>query len=184
MQADLEGSEKPHSAGCLIMVIKRRKTLNIRIAAVETLSAVRKALYRVRASRRMLESLYARSRDPPLESLIEAHIKLESLLEAVALRLETIAFIGIVTKELVEAPFKVIREASSLRNMLPPDLANLISEIDEAMTAIYEAAAPAEYYGIAPTDYSDPSEEAEKILKEAETLARRRMEKLVAGEES
>jgi division protein CdvB (Snf7/Vps24/ESCRT-III family) len=166
------------------MVIRRRKISNIRVAAVETLSAVRKALYRARASRRMLESLYSRSRDPSIAGLIEAHLKLESLLEAVALRLETIAFIGIVTKELVEAPFKVVREASTLRNVLPPDLANLISEIDEALTVIYESAAPAEYYGVAPEGYGDPSEEAKKILEEAETLARRRMEKLVAGEES
>lgn len=165
------------------MVLRKGKTLNLRVAAVEALGSVRMALYRVRSSRRMLESLYQRSRDPNLRGLIEAHVKIESILEAVALRLETIAFIGIVTKELVEAPLKVVKEALGFRNMLPPDLANLISSIDEALTAIYEESAPADYYG-AKVEVGDPSREAEKILKEAEAVARRKMDSLAAGEES
>ncbi|GAB6148357.1 hypothetical protein [Stetteria hydrogenophila] len=160
------------------MLTRKRREINVRIAAVETLSIVRKALYRVRSSKRMVEAVYSRSGDPALRNLIESHVKLETILEAVALRLETIAALGMVTKEMVEAPLRVVKEALSLRKTLPPDVAGMVSELDEALTVMYEVAAPAEFYGLDPASYGDPSEEARRVLREAEVQARERMRKL------
>lgn len=160
------------------MTPKSSRKANVRVRVVEALNTVRQALYKARSSRRMLESLYARSHDPSLMRLIEVYLKLELLLEAVALRLETVALTGVVARELVEPPLRVAREASALRDTLPPDLADLILEVDRSLAAIHDMAAPADYYGLN-LDEGNISDDVQRILREAEAVAKRRLEELI-----
>jgi len=132
---------------------------------LRALTEIRRAQVRIRIARSRLEAL----------NDIEGAVRLEALnevLERIALRLETILVLSTASPELLRALVTAGRALEPLRHHAPPDIKQMIVEVQETLDKIQNTLTPVEPV------VSNPSivgGEAEEVLREAMEVARRKV---------
>ncbi len=132
---------------------------------LEALSQSRRALIAVRRGIALLEN----SPNPPRDMLKSLYV-MESVIEAVIVRLETILVVGGAAGSLVVEPLKLVKEASRRLTGLPPELYGYLQEVEAQLNSI------ADVYDVeaisARLQGRDlPGSRIEEILEEAERAA-------------
>ena len=152
---------------------RRGRRKDDKAVVLEALTQSRRALIAIRRGIALLEN----SSNPPRDMLKSLYI-MESILEAVIVRLETILVIGGAAGSLAAEPLRLVKAASKRLTSLPPELYGYLQEIETQLTSIADA------YGVETlTSASRDSlgAKAEEILREAERAAE---EKLARRRES
>jgi len=131
---------------------------------LRALTEIRRAQVRIRIARSRLEAL----------NDIEGAVRLEALnevLERIALRLETILVLSTASPELLRALVTAGRALEPLQHHAPPDIKQMIVEVQETLDKIQNTLTPVEPV------VSNPSigDEAEEVLREAMEVARRKV---------
>ncbi len=152
-----------------------RGRVNPRRVLIDALAAVRRAQVEVRRAKARL-SYMARQGYPlgEIRGLMENLEALDLVLERIGTRLTTILATGLLTKELLALPRELL-EASSRLEGLPPSIMEALSEVGDLLDSVYQAA-PSQSLDHAVVVEESVSREAEAILEEARSAARRRVE--------
>ena len=148
---------------------RRGRRKDNKAVVLEALTQSRRALIAIRRSIALLES----SSNPPVDMLKSLYV-MESIMEAVIVRLETILVIGGAAGSLAIEPLRLVKEASRKLTSLPPELYGYLQEIETQLTSIahvYEVEA------LTPSlrDKDLPGTKADEILREAEKAAEERL---------
>jgi hypothetical protein len=115
------------------MFRKRKTRENPRIAVAQALTLTRRALQALDRAVWKARSLGEEGR-----SLLYYIVVLQLVLERVALRLETIANTGIITRGMLATPMMLVKESMSWLKAASIDVAPLIYDIDSILTGLYE----------------------------------------------
>ncbi len=133
---------------------------------MRALAKIRRAQIRIRIARSKLESL----------NDIEGAVRLEALneiLERIALRLETILILGVVSSELLRVLTTTKVAVESLKQYAPPDIGHVVMEIQQVIGKICNSM---NLVGLTDHDINvDKAEEVENFIREAMEIARRRV---------
>lgn len=153
---------------------KRQPRINPRIAVIQALSAARQALLKTRMQIRRIRILAGK--DESARSMLESLYAAEALLERVVLRLETISVAGIVTREGLDIPLRIVRWMSENTKGLPPDVSSVLSFVDEALSVAYAGSGlgDADVASVMRSDH-ETNADVEEIIREAYSIASLRL---------
>ncbi|MET1102118.1 MAG: hypothetical protein ABWW69_06575 [Pyrodictiaceae archaeon] len=119
------------------MIFKRRRKKSLRVALLEAVVSARLASTNLSILANRLKRLRRMSNDNKIDDLIRRVTGLQITLEAIALRLETLASTGIVSSEDLSIVYAVLRKAIATYKSLSPEVAPML---DEVVRSIVEAA--------------------------------------------
>ena len=156
------------------MLFRRRRQKSPRIRMLELIVSIRYAVSKLGLSIAKVNATYQRTRDPSLLQLMQNLLRLQAALEVLAVRLETLANVGIVSAETLTTVRQVVAELRGKFGDIAPGITSMLADLENSIAAIATSS------GVEFTVESSPSISAEvrRILEEAEVIARQRMEEI------
>ena len=146
---------------------------------LELAVAVRYASSRLGLEVNRLRRSYERTRDPALLELLRAVLHVQTVLEILAVRLETLASIGIVVSEDLSLLRDVLAAVRSKYAGLQPMLESVLFELENATAAL--AADTSLDVGAPQTPVVSEGRGVEEVLEEARAIAESRLRELLGA---
>ncbi len=148
---------------------RTRSNVDPKMAVIQALGASRQALLRIRAQIKRTKILA--HRDEAARAFLQTLYMVENLLERVVLRLETMYAAGIVARDSLELPLKIVKWIEENAQGLPPDIGSIVSIVDEALSVAYAQSSELFSSNILTVQPGSSSAEVENIIKEAYSVA-------------
>ena len=143
---------------------------------LELMVNLRYAVSRIGLQVARLNSAYQRTRDPRIAELMYKLLRLQAALEVLTVKLETILHVGILSSEALSTIREVVSMLRGEYGDVAPGLASMLADLENSVTAI------ASLTGVELPAYTHQdtslSDEARRILEEANIIAQQRMEEL------
>ncbi|NOZ89510.1 MAG: hypothetical protein GXO15_06265 [Crenarchaeota archaeon] len=164
------------------MVLFRRRrrggSRSPRMRLLELAVATRYAVSRLGLLANRVRNTYMRTRDPQLKELLERILVIQAALEALSVRLETLASIGVLSAEALAPVREALSEIRRRYGGVQPLIDSMLLELENTVSAI--AAEQGIELDVPTVDGRPGSEEVKRILETARVVAEERLKEMAS----